>query len=580
MHIGQAIKMAFKSLWTNKLRSFLTMLGIIIGVVTVTLLTTVAQGVSDAVVSSIRSQSTLSIIMNTSNKMTYSSLSNVLKSQQPNKADDNYYEYSMILNSSVIYSDEIAGLDTSRKYTLNEVKDYIRQESILSEEYSTEKYNSLTDIQKIVYMTQLAKKRARAISTSVYAVDKNFTDVYDLTFDGKFPENTDEIIVDEIFKTSFYGEDIKNSDVIGSKVIFGSKYYTELKLNFNEDISASELEKVCEYITGNYEITVGEDTKNVGLYFTIIPNDDESLYTYDAASHLMTVNVEYFTTMKSEELNTQKFIACTEVNGKFSDVNPITITDYFDFSASKLYTVVGVLTGDNSLFTGMATTSGQSENSLSSVMFSSRKGECYMLLDNSNLSPLGQTSTEVNNTIVNYAYLRYKTEDVMTDSTSNLTVAMIQAGYGYMTDFMIISLNSVAKIIAQVMSILTTMLTVIAVISLIVGGIGIMNIMLVAVTERTREIGVRKAIGAKRASILMQFLIEALMLSLIGGLIGLGISAIGTAIIGHVMGFAMNIPLWVIAMSLGFCTAIGLIFGMFPAVKASHMQPIDALRRE
>jgi putative ABC transport system permease protein len=124
------------------------------------------------------------------------------------------------------------------------------------------------------------------------------------------------------------------------------------------------------------------------------------------------------------------------------------------------------------------------------------------------------------------------------------------------------------------------MLTVISVVSLIVGGIGIMNIMLVAVTERTREIGVRKAIGAKRSSILTQFLVEALMLSLVGGAIGLGISAIGCWIIGNLMGIAIVMPFWVIAMSLGFCTAIGLIFGMFPAIKAARMQPIDALRRE
>ena len=130
------------------------------------------------------------------------------------------------------------------------------------------------------------------------------------------------------------------------------------------------------------------------------------------------------------------------------------------------------------------------------------------------------------------------------------------------------------------MNILTIMLTVISVISLVVGGIGIMNIMLVAVSERTREIGIRKAIGAKKSSILIQFLIEALFISLLGGVLGLGISAIGTIIISNVMNISLVMPLWVILMSVGFCSAIGLIFGMFPAIKASNMQPIDALRRE
>ena len=107
-----------------------------------------------------------------------------------------------------------------------------------------------------------------------------------------------------------------------------------------------------------------------------------------------------------------------------------------------------------------------------------------------------------------------------------------------------------------------------------------MNIMLVAVSERTREIGVRKAIGAKKSSILSQFLVEALTLSLFGGLIGLGISFVGTIIIGYVMDITLVMPAWVILMSFGFCTAIGLIFGMFPAIKASNMEPIDALKRD
>jgi len=79
---------------------------------------------------------------------------------------------------------------------------------------------------------------------------------------------------------------------------------------------------------------------------------------------------------------------------------------------------------------------------------------------------------------------------------------------------------------------------------------------------------------------LVQFLVEALMLSIVGGLIGLGFSALGCLAIGNAMGISISMPMWVIGMSLGFCTLIGLIFGMFPAVKASRMQPIDALRRD
>ncbi len=121
-------------------------------------------------------------------------------------------------------------------------------------------------------------------------------------------------------------------------------------------------------------------------------------------------------------------------------------------------------------------------------------------------------------------------------------------------------------------------------ISLLVGGIGIMNIMLVSVSERTREIGLRKAVGATPAAIMMQFLLEAMTLSIIGGVIGLGI--------GESMAFALTlipdtpqlaaaaVPQWAVLMSFGFCGTVGVVFGMFPAIKAARLNPIDALRHE
>ncbi|GMV25930.1 MAG: multidrug ABC transporter substrate-binding protein [Phycisphaerae bacterium] len=128
---------------------------------------------------------------------------------------------------------------------------------------------------------------------------------------------------------------------------------------------------------------------------------------------------------------------------------------------------------------------------------------------------------------------------------------------------------------------LSVFLAGIVAISLLVGGIGIMNIMLVSVSERTREIGLRKAVGAKPAIILMQFLVEAVTLCLIGGAIGLAIGY--GAVIGMKMTSSLSgatVPLWAIALSVGFSAGTGLIFGMFPAIKAARLDPIEALRHE
>jgi len=120
----------------------------------------------------------------------------------------------------------------------------------------------------------------------------------------------------------------------------------------------------------------------------------------------------------------------------------------------------------------------------------------------------------------------------------------------------------------------------IASISLIVAGIGIMNIMLVAVTERTREIGIRKAIGAQRWDIMWQFLVEAMILSLMGGLIGVGLGISLAQIVSGVTQLPAVIPIWTVLVSLMFCSMIGLFFGMYPAAKASKMDPIESLRYE
>jgi macrolide transport system ATP-binding/permease protein len=120
----------------------------------------------------------------------------------------------------------------------------------------------------------------------------------------------------------------------------------------------------------------------------------------------------------------------------------------------------------------------------------------------------------------------------------------------------------------------------IAVISLVVGGIGVMNIMLVSVTERTREIGVRMAVGARQSDIMQQFLIEAVLVCLLGGVLGVGLAFVVDAVVGRLGFVKMVISAWSISAAFGCSSAIGVAFGFLPARHAARLDPVEALARE
>jgi putative ABC transport system permease protein len=149
-------------------------------------------------------------------------------------------------------------------------------------------------------------------------------------------------------------------------------------------------------------------------------------------------------------------------------------------------------------------------------------------------------------------------------------------------DFQVLLQEELLETTGAILGTITSVVAGIVSIALLVGGIGIMNIMLVSVTERTREIGVRKAVGARKSDILIQFLIEAVTISLVGGLIGVlvgwGLGILGAnAIPGFPPAF---VPLWAIALAFGFAAMVGVFFGTYPAAKAAALDPIEALRHE
>ena len=152
---------------------------------------------------------------------------------------------------------------------------------------------------------------------------------------------------------------------------------------------------------------------------------------------------------------------------------------------------------------------------------------------------------------------------------------------GQANDFGIFKQDEFLREFGKIRLIATSVLAGIVGISLLVGGIGIMNVMLVSVTERTREIGLRKSVGARRRDILLQFLTEAVVLSTVGGLIGIALGyAVGYVATLHPKMVDVDVPLWSVALALGFSAGVGIFFGIVPAFKAAIVHPIDALRHE
>jgi putative ABC transport system permease protein len=152
--------------------------------------------------------------------------------------------------------------------------------------------------------------------------------------------------------------------------------------------------------------------------------------------------------------------------------------------------------------------------------------------------------------------------------------------YGTEADFNISDQAQLLDTFSSVTGLMTLLLGGIASISLLVGGIGIMNIMLVSVRERTREIGIRKAIGARGSDILLQFLVEALVLSVAGGLVGIAVGAAASLLIGSLAGWGFQFSLLTVAAAVGFSLAVGVVFGVWPARQAARLDPIIALRYE
>lgn len=337
-----------------------------------------------------------------------------------------------------------------------------------------------------------------------------------------------------------------NINSLGTNLITVSITNTDIPYTMddvNKISKLSDIKHVSPVLTGRATLANGKTTTSANLTGTTSD--------YESVRNLSIQNGRFISPIDMDFRQKVAVLGSTTATTLFGSQSPVDQTILVNGAS---YKIVGVL--------------------------NSKGGSMGQNQDDTIIIPFSTAQRLLNTTHIQQLYAQATNQSAVTSAMSGINRLLYQTFNGDSNSFSVFNQQDVVNTMSSVSNTMTMMLGGIASISLFVGGIGIMNIMFVSVSERTKEIGIRKAIGAKRKDILSQFLIEAIVLSAMGGILGVGLGVTATKIYTMTTSSEAVYSLPLILSAFLFSVAVGVVFGVFPANKASRLNPIEALRFE